>query len=143
MAGESRAATTTTSVGCRPLAIPLSGPKWRAFALPSYHDGRVRLNIAGREKRGIVPAAEYVNVCRQISDLVGECRNLLMGNASHRRSTAPSRTPTKSALAKPMCTSSGKEPLSDCLIRDSAESARFLFPNRGPHRQGWLSQCGG
>jgi predicted AlkP superfamily phosphohydrolase/phosphomutase len=54
-------------------------PKMPAFALPSFYDGRVRLNVAGREKHGIVPAAEYVNACRQISDLVGECRNLLNG----------------------------------------------------------------
>jgi predicted AlkP superfamily phosphohydrolase/phosphomutase len=55
-------------------------PEMPAFALPSFYDGRVRLNIAGREKRGIVPAAEYVEVCNQIRDLVGECRNLLNGN---------------------------------------------------------------
>ena len=55
-------------------------PAMRAFALPAYHDGRVRLNVAGREKRGIVPAADYVQACNQISDLVGECRNLLNGN---------------------------------------------------------------
>ena len=54
-------------------------PKMSAFALPSYYDGRVRINVAGREARGIVPAGEYVNVCRQISDLVAQCRNLLNG----------------------------------------------------------------
>jgi len=54
-------------------------PKMAAFALPSYYDGRVRLNILGREKRGIVPAAEYVNACRRITNLVSECRNLFNG----------------------------------------------------------------
>ena len=50
-----------------------------AFALPSFYDGRVRINVIGREARGTVPATEYVNVCRQISDLVRECCNLLNG----------------------------------------------------------------
>jgi len=54
-------------------------PKMRAFALPSYYDGRIRLNLVGREKRGLVSTAEYGNVCRQMSGLVGECRNLLNG----------------------------------------------------------------
>jgi predicted AlkP superfamily phosphohydrolase/phosphomutase len=54
-------------------------PKMSAFALPSYYDGRVRINVAGREAWGIVPTVEYVNVCRQISDLVAQCRNLLNG----------------------------------------------------------------
>jgi predicted AlkP superfamily phosphohydrolase/phosphomutase len=54
-------------------------PKMPAFALPSYYDGRIRLNVVGREKRGLVSAAEYGNFCRQISELISECRNLLKG----------------------------------------------------------------
>ena len=53
--------------------------KMPAFALPSFYDGRVRLNVAGREGRGRIPAAEYQNTCRQIQNLVSECRNLLNG----------------------------------------------------------------
>lgn len=54
-------------------------PKMRAFALPSYYDGRVRLNVIGREKAGSISAAEYPKICRQIGDLVADCRNLLNG----------------------------------------------------------------
>jgi hypothetical protein len=54
-------------------------PKMPAFALPSYYDGRIRLNVVGREKQGLVSAAEYANFCRQMSELVGDCRNLLNG----------------------------------------------------------------
>jgi hypothetical protein len=54
-------------------------PKMSAFALPSFYDGRVRINVAGREARGTVPAAEYMNVCHQIGDLIAESRNLLNG----------------------------------------------------------------
>jgi hypothetical protein len=54
-------------------------PKMPAFALPSYYDGRIRLNVLGREKRGLVSTAEYANLCRRMSELIGECRNLLNG----------------------------------------------------------------
>jgi predicted AlkP superfamily phosphohydrolase/phosphomutase len=68
-------------------------PKMRAFALPSYHDGRVRLNVAGREKRGIVPTADYVETCNQTRDLVGECRNLLNGNRVASEIHCPKQNP--------------------------------------------------
>ena len=54
-------------------------PKMSAFALPSFYDGRVRINVAGRESRGTVPAVEYKTVCHQIGDLIAESRNLLNG----------------------------------------------------------------
>jgi predicted AlkP superfamily phosphohydrolase/phosphomutase len=57
-------------------------PFWRrmpAFALPSYYDGRIRLNVAGRESKGIVSPAQYVPVCSQLAEMLNECRNLLTG----------------------------------------------------------------
>src|ERR1700688_2627032 len=54
-------------------------PKMPAFALPSYYDGRVRINVVGREARGKVRASEYANTCQQIREVVSECRNLLNG----------------------------------------------------------------
>lgn len=36
-----------------------SWPEMRAFALPSVADGHIRMNMVGREARGIVPAAEF------------------------------------------------------------------------------------
>jgi predicted AlkP superfamily phosphohydrolase/phosphomutase len=54
-------------------------PKMRAFALPSYYDGRIRMNVAGRETKGIVPPSEYAACCEQTIQLLRECRNLLSG----------------------------------------------------------------
>jgi predicted AlkP superfamily phosphohydrolase/phosphomutase len=68
-------------------------PKMPAFALPSYYDGRIRINLAGREANGVVPAAEYVNVCRQIRDLVGECVNLLNGKRVASEIYCPKQNP--------------------------------------------------
>lgn len=50
-----------------------------AFALPAYYDGRIRINLAGREAKGIVPATRYATVCDQTIELLDKCRNLLTG----------------------------------------------------------------
>jgi len=54
-------------------------PEMSAFALPSFYDGRVRINVVGREGRGKVRASEYAKTCQQIREVVSECRNLLNG----------------------------------------------------------------
>src|SRR5205823_2794361 len=35
----------------------------RAFALPTDHHGWVRVNLAGRERLGVVPGREYLALC--------------------------------------------------------------------------------
>jgi predicted AlkP superfamily phosphohydrolase/phosphomutase len=50
-----------------------------AFALPAYYDGRIRINLEGREAKGIVPATRYATVCDQTIELLDSCRNLLTG----------------------------------------------------------------
>jgi predicted AlkP superfamily phosphohydrolase/phosphomutase len=54
-------------------------PRMPAFALPAYYDGRVRINLVGREAKGIVPRNDYGKACEEMMELVGECRNLLTG----------------------------------------------------------------
>ena len=39
----------------------------RAFSLPSDQHGWVRINLAGRESRGTVPAADYTAVCEEVA----------------------------------------------------------------------------
>jgi predicted AlkP superfamily phosphohydrolase/phosphomutase len=43
-------------------------PKMKAFALPSFSEGYVRINLAGRETHGIVPPTEYEAICNELSD---------------------------------------------------------------------------
>ena len=50
-----------------------------AFALPSFYDGRVRINLKGRERHGTVEPSRYEEVCRSIETLLHECRNPLTG----------------------------------------------------------------
>jgi predicted AlkP superfamily phosphohydrolase/phosphomutase len=54
-------------------------PKMPAFALPSFYDGRVRINVAGREGQGKVPSWEYRNIRDRVVETVLECHNLLNG----------------------------------------------------------------
>jgi hypothetical protein len=51
----------------------------RAFALPSFYDGRIRVNLAGRERKGMVPVSQYENVCAEIETLLRECRDAATG----------------------------------------------------------------
>jgi predicted AlkP superfamily phosphohydrolase/phosphomutase len=54
-------------------------PRMRAFALPSYYDGRIRINLRGRERKGLVPEAQYSAVVGEIEDLLDECRDIVTG----------------------------------------------------------------
>jgi predicted AlkP superfamily phosphohydrolase/phosphomutase len=57
-------------------------PHWRsmrAFALPSYYDGRIRINLAGRESSGKVSAAEYDAQCDEIEATLRACRDPATG----------------------------------------------------------------
>ena len=53
--------------------------RMRAFALPSFYDGRVRLNLSGREARGRVRRGEYAAALRAIEQLLLECRDPATG----------------------------------------------------------------
>jgi hypothetical protein len=53
--------------------------RMRAFALPSFYDGRVRVNLAGRERDGIVPRERHAEVCREVEAVARACRDLATG----------------------------------------------------------------
>jgi predicted AlkP superfamily phosphohydrolase/phosphomutase len=55
--------------------------KMRAFALPSYYDGSIRINLSGRERHGLVPVHSYESECREIVDILKECRDPFTGEA--------------------------------------------------------------
>jgi predicted AlkP superfamily phosphohydrolase/phosphomutase len=47
--------------------------KMRAFALPAFYDGRIRINLRGREHRGVVRLRKYDKVCRELEELLRTC----------------------------------------------------------------------
>jgi predicted AlkP superfamily phosphohydrolase/phosphomutase len=52
----------------------------RAFALPSFYDGRIRINVAGRECHGVVPVSQYETVRDEIEAVLRECRDPVTGD---------------------------------------------------------------
>jgi hypothetical protein len=54
-------------------------PSMPAFALPSFYDGRIRINLAGRERKGMVSVSQYETVCADIEALLRECNDPATG----------------------------------------------------------------
>lgn len=50
-------------------------PQMKAFALPSFGDGYVRLNLKGREPNGIVHPDDYDAVCDEVAEAILALRN--------------------------------------------------------------------
>ena len=76
--------------GASPDGVPLlgAGESWTpavkyercwnemdAFALPSFYDGQVRINLRGRERFGRVAPRDYAARCDAIVELVSACRD--------------------------------------------------------------------
>jgi predicted AlkP superfamily phosphohydrolase/phosphomutase len=68
-------------------------PAMPAFALPSYYDGQVRINLQGREANGVVPLPEYRAACESVAALLDECRDALGGGRVVERIDACDRHP--------------------------------------------------
>ena len=54
-------------------------PRMSAFALPSFSDGQVRINVRGRDRCGTVEQDDYSAVCDEIEAIVRELRDPLSG----------------------------------------------------------------
>ena len=57
-------------------------PQWssmRAFAVPSFYDGRVRVNLCGREALGRVALDDYRAVLDEVEETLSACRDPLLG----------------------------------------------------------------
>ena len=50
-------------------------PHMQAFALPTFSDGYVRLNVKGRESAGIVEPADYVSTREEIAGVISELKD--------------------------------------------------------------------
>jgi predicted AlkP superfamily phosphohydrolase/phosphomutase len=50
-------------------------PCMEAFALPTYSLGRVRINLRGRERNGVVSPQRYTATCDEIETTLRACRN--------------------------------------------------------------------
>ena len=56
-------------------------PKMPAFALPAYYDGQIRINLQGRERKGILPLEKYEVSCKEIMQILENCRDPFSGQS--------------------------------------------------------------
>jgi len=56
-------------------------PAMRAFAVPSFYDGRIRVNLRGRESEGRVDPAEYASLLDELEAILWACREPRTGAA--------------------------------------------------------------
>ncbi|MEB3360075.1 MAG: alkaline phosphatase family protein [Synechococcales bacterium] len=54
-------------------------PQMKAFALPSFADGHIRINLAGREQTGIVSPEDYDGLCDELTQLLYDLRDARTG----------------------------------------------------------------
>jgi hypothetical protein len=54
-------------------------PSMRSFALPTFADGHVRLNLRGRERDGLVAIEDYTSACDEVVRLLADCRDARTG----------------------------------------------------------------
>jgi hypothetical protein len=53
--------------------------KMPAFALPSFYDGRLRINLKGRERHGVVEPEDYQKTCESLVALLNRCTDPITG----------------------------------------------------------------
>ena len=56
-------------------------PQMKAFAVPTFTHGRVRINLRGRERDGVVEPEAYGAVCDEVEAAVRACRNPRTGRS--------------------------------------------------------------
>lgn len=56
-------------------------PSMRAFSLPSFGEGRIRINLAGRERDGIVDKDDYDRTCGELEQLLAASINPRTGRS--------------------------------------------------------------
>jgi predicted AlkP superfamily phosphohydrolase/phosphomutase len=54
-------------------------PLMKAFAIPAYHDARIRVNLEGREAQGMVRARDYRAVLDEVAGVIASCVDLPEG----------------------------------------------------------------
>ncbi|WP_019504781.1 alkaline phosphatase family protein [Pleurocapsa sp. PCC 7319] len=56
-------------------------PEMKAFALPAFTNGHIRINLKGRDRDGVVEASEYDALCTELTEIL---HDLVDGRNGHR-----------------------------------------------------------
>ena len=68
-----------------PLWYRRDWPQMKAFALPSFSDGYICINLKGRDHHGTVDPENYDALCDELASLIGELRNARTGQRLARK----------------------------------------------------------
>lgn len=68
-------------------------PEMRAFALPYFADGHVRINVKGREGNGNVAPEDYDAVCNELTDILFRLKDARTGKSIVKQISRPRRSP--------------------------------------------------
>ena len=68
-------------------------PSMKAFALPSFAEGYIRINLEGREPQGMVSAAEYHGLCDELCDKLYALKEPRKGIPMVRKIVRPRKDP--------------------------------------------------
>mgnify|MGYP001792469872 CR=1 FL=1 len=72
-------------------------PQMRAFALPSYSEGQIRINLKGREARGLVDIGEYDALCQALCEQLEQLTNARTGKPMVRKISRTRQHPLESS----------------------------------------------
>ena len=70
-------------------------PHWRnmpAFALPSFYDGRIRINLKGRERHGLISPENYPSFREELCEFLHSIINVQTGRPAVRHVEVSSKT---------------------------------------------------
>jgi predicted AlkP superfamily phosphohydrolase/phosphomutase len=73
-------------------------PLWtqmKAFALPAFADGHIRINLQGRERYGIVSPADYEALCEELTAILQQLKNARTGEPLVSKVVRTRRYPTE------------------------------------------------
>jgi predicted AlkP superfamily phosphohydrolase/phosphomutase len=76
-------------------------PRMMAFALPTFSEGYVRLNVKGREASGIVEPGDYDRVCDEVQAEIERTTDARTGRAIVRDVLRTRRSPMESSPSLP------------------------------------------
>ncbi|MDJ0705713.1 MAG: alkaline phosphatase family protein [Leptolyngbyaceae cyanobacterium MO_188.B28] len=122
-------------------------PEMKAFALPSYSEGYVRINLKGRETHGVVDPKDYDAVCDELSTLISDMTDARTGKSMVERIIRTRTAETLNAHNLPdadLVVLWQEETAADTA--DSSQVGRIgpvPFSRTGSHRaEGFVLGCG-
>ena len=121
-------------------------PRMKAFALPAFNDGHVRINLRGRDPHGLVESSDYDAVCAEVTALISRLRHGRTGQPLVQEVYRTRRCPSDDGP---------KLPTADLVIEwrgdpvdvlDSPDVGRIgplpYYRSGGHHPEGFLLACG-